>query len=220
MATLRNYISNADVSTYTGIAVGAIDAEILAQAEEDIDSYVGPQDRAVPDEYLGRMSAVSGNNFTLESDQQNQFYDDFFKWCAVMIVGGTGIGQVKRITASTFAGVVSVEGWTTTPDTTSVYKIYQLAKFPRRKEEFFDGDHAPNTFYRHIPDMVSRAVAAQYQYRVEMGADFFSGDKANMTSESFGDYSYTKDATTSSLLIAPKAKTYLRGIMNRKGVII
>lgn len=222
MATLRNYISASLIAVYTGISADAINNETLNQSEEDIDSYVGPQTRALCEEYLGRMSAVAGNTFTLESDHQNKFYDDFFTFSVVQIVGGVGIGQIKRITASTYAGVVTVDGWDTTPNTTSIYKIYQLGKFPTINEVFIDTDNQPNKYYKHIMNEVARAVAAQYQYRVNMGESFFSTGKSNLQSESFGDYSYTRANGSSGLssLIAPKAKEYLRGIMNRKGTIL
>lgn len=222
MSSKRLYLTHDELEEYTDITVtDTTEADDqITQAEELIDAYVGPQDRAVSGEYLGRMSAVSGSTFTLETDQQNMFYDDYFKYCVVEIVGGTGIGQIKKITSSTYAGVLTTEGWDTTPDTTSVYKIYQLGKFPRKEEEYFDSENTPNKFYRHIVDAVRRATAAQVQYMIEMGANFFASDNTNVESESIGDYSYTKKAGGVSALLAPKAKSYLRGIINRRGVII
>lgn len=221
MSSKRNYLTQTELAQYADITItDSTEADDqITQAEEDIDAYVGPQDRAVSGEYLGRMAAVSGSTFTLESDHQNQFYDDFFTFCVVQILGGTGVGQIKRITSSTYAGVITVESWDTTPDTTSIYKIYQLSKFPTIHEEFFDADHTPNKYYKHILNEVVRAVAAQVEYRIQMGNAFFAGDKAHLTGESFGDYSYSKQETSISNLIAPKAKAYLRGIMNRKGII-
>lgn len=222
MTSKRNYLTIAELSQYADITVTDTDEALdqISQAEEDVDSFVGPQDKAVKSEYLGRMSAVSGNTFTLEQTHQNQFYDDYFTWCVVEIVGGTGAGQLKRITGSTYAGVLTVEGWDTTPDTSSVYKIYQLSKFPTCDEVYVDTNNSPAKYYKNILDQVRRAVAAQVEYRIQMGTAFFAGDKAHLTGERIGDYSYTKTQTSISNLIAPKAKAYLRGIINRKGVIM
>jgi hypothetical protein len=147
---------------------------------------------------------------------------DYLKGCEVEIIGGTGAGQRTIITGQTYAGVLSFAAISTAPDSTSIYRIHQLGKFPRRKDQFYDGNDATPTYYRQIPEAVKRATAAQVQFMIEVGSSYFAGDASTYKSEAIGNYSYTKGTpATGSVadLIAPKAKAYLRGIMNRKGVV-
>jgi hypothetical protein len=95
-----------------------------------------------------------------------------------------------------------------------VYRIYQLAKFPRTQ----DATLVNNIYYKYIPEMVKKACLAQVQYMIEMGDDFFNSG-ADKDSENIDGYSYkVKDGTRR--MISPKAKDYLHGIMNRKGILI
>jgi hypothetical protein len=49
----------------------------------------------------------------------NDYVGDF-----LVITAGTGVGQVRRITSNT-ATALTVATWTTNPDNTSVYTVYQ-----------------------------------------------------------------------------------------------
>ena len=110
----------------------------------------------------------------------------------------------------------------TTPDATSFYKIYQLGKFPRHCDVTFYSQQTPDTYYKQIPEAIKRAVAAQIEFMIEMGDNYFSGDDANKQSESIGDYSYSNadGATGINRLIAPKVKMLLRGIKRRTGTFV
>ncbi|HET6924996.1 MAG TPA: hypothetical protein VFH39_04160 [Candidatus Saccharimonadales bacterium] len=250
MSSRRQYIDQAYLTSYlSGQSLNSdyssVD-DLISAAEEFIDAYVGPQDKwfkassnsngvyTAPDEPIelpwvhevrGRVAtANSSTSFTLQQYQQNVFQMDFFNLCSIEIIGGTGLGQTNHITGSTYQGLITVEkAWTTPLDTTSVYRIYQLGKFPRLRDVYFDSINQPVRYYKTIPDGVRRAVAAQCVYMNTKGRDFFTSDAAMMTSEHLGSYSYTrrlpKDASTRELFIAPEAKEALSGIVRRTGRI-
>ena len=218
----RNYVTAQEIDDYSNgaVAVGTVDDQLLDLAEEMIDKYVGFQDRFYKSKLEGMMSAVSSSTvFTLEDIHQNANSADYYKDCEVEIIGGTGAGKRSRVTSCTRAGVVTVDpAFGTTPNTTSIYRIYQLAKFPRQKDVFHDGRHATPTYYKAIPEAVKRAVCAQYEYIIKMGQDFFRTESGSYQSESIGNYSYTRKEGGSGSQIAPKASNILHGIVNRKGV--
>ena len=224
MASRRGYLTQAELAEYADITITdtAEADDQISRAEELIDAYVGPQDKAIKYIVEGHASAGTSTTLTLEAQHQNNMQKDYLKGCEIEIIGGTGAGQRTIITGQTYAGVVTFGTLSTAPDSTSIYRIYQLGKFPRVKDEFYDGNDATPTYYRQIPEAVKRATAAQVQYFIEMGEKFFATDESNYTSESIGNYSYSKGEGTgggsTEKLIAPKAKAYLRGIMNRKGI--
>ena len=226
MASRRNYLGQTELAQFADITItDTTEADDqISMAEEIIDAFVGYQRKYYDQEISGLAAGGGGSSITLESLHQNIYDIDFFKWCEVEIIGGTGSGQRRVITASTKAGVLTTaSAWDTTPvASSSFYKIYQLGKFPRVQDGYFDGRNSPYTYYKSIPEAVKRAVAAQVEYIVEMGADFFASDKSDKQSESIGDYSYTNAEGAAGLakIIAPKAKVLLRGIINRTGVIV
>lgn len=226
MSSRRQYLSQTELTQYADITItDATEADDqISQAEEMIDAYVGFQCKAVPEVYFGKASGATANTITLEAGRhQNVFQNNFFMYCELEIVGGTGVGQRQIITASTLAGMVTLVGnFSVSPDTTSYYKIYQLGKFPRIEQDvWYDGIHTPTTYVKSIPEAVKRAVAAQVQYMIKMGSNFFATDATAMQSEHIGDYSYSRASSGmgKDALIAPKAKQYLNGIMNRKGIM-
>jgi hypothetical protein len=220
----RNYLSQEELEQFADITVtDPTEADDqIGQAEEIIDSYVGYQNKAVCDTFEGKATAGSATTLTLESRHQNLYEADYFVWCIVEIIGGTGIGQQARITSSTKEGVLTFATMTTPPDATSIYKIYQLGKFPRKQDEYYNTNETPAKYYRHIAEAVRRAVAAQVEYIIQMGAAFFTTDASGKQSESIGDYSYTnaQGLVGTNRLIAPKAKILLNGIKNRTGMIV
>lgn len=226
--TRRGYLSQDELEQYANLTVtdSAEADDNISQAEELIDSYVGFQEKFFPhnDLYYGTFETVtSSTQMTLDSRHQSNNGVDYFKGCEIEIVGGTGAGQRVKIAANTNAGVITTEAFTTTPDTTSFYKIYQLGKFPRKCDVISDTISGEARYYKSIPEAVKRAVAAQVQYAIEMGESYFQSDAIDKNSESIGDYSYSKGSSASSglhSLLAPKAKLYLRGIVNRKGTIL
>ena len=220
----RGYLSQGELEQLANITITDTDEadDRISQAEELIDAYVGPQDKYMEESITGLAAAAGASSLTLESSQQNNYDIDYFKLCEIEILGGTGAGQRRKITASTKAGVLTVgSAWVTTPSTDSFYKISQIGKFPRTcdVETYTSGSNT--TYYKAIPEAIKRAVAAQIGFVIEMGDSFFAGDKSEMESESVGDYSYSKGQGIANIyrLISPKAKMLLKGIINRTGKI-
>lgn len=219
----RGYLSQVELAQYADITIvdTAEANDVISQAEELIDSMVGYQDKHIKYDVDGLASSGTSNTLTLEPIHQNSYDDDYFSWCQIELIGGTGQGQIRKVTASTKAGVLTIDSsWTTTPDSTSFYKISQLGKFPRKCDITTYSHTSYTKYYKSIPEAVRRATAAQVAYIIEMGDSYFKGDKSTMQSESIGDYSYTRKKSGDNYMVAPKAKTLLRGIINRTGVLI
>ncbi|MBU1110786.1 hypothetical protein KKB83_04160 [Patescibacteria group bacterium] len=223
MASKRNYLTIAELEEFADITVIDDDEaeDQISQAEELIDAYVGFQDKAIEVEYRGMATGGSTTSLTLQTKHQNLFQKDYFKYCMVEIIGGIGQGERKMCLSSTLAGVLTTEEFSVSLDSTSYYRIFQLGKFPRLEDAHFDSENVPNTWYKFIPEKLKRAVACQVEYKINMGDSFFSTNKANIQSESIGDYSYSKSGTGNRIndLIAPKAKMLLNGIRNIVGEI-
>lgn len=226
MASRRQYVSQAELAEYADITItNTTEADDrISQAEELIDTYVGFQRKAVCDTIEGRVASATSTTITLEASRhQDTYQKNYFLYCEVEIIGGTGAGQRRTITGSTYEGVITTSSWTTTPDSTSYYRIYQLGKFPRQCDEYFDGQATPQIYVKSIPEAVKRATAAQVEYAINQGDKFFSTDASTVQSEHIGNYSYTRGndggSAGTSALIAPKAKSYLKGIVNRKGTM-
>lgn len=218
----RGYLSRDELAQFANITINTVSEadDNISQAEEIIDSFAGAQTKFIKQEYRGLVASVDNDNnqFTLRTEHQNLVDDGYFTFCEVEIIGGTGQGQRRSISNSTRAGVITVRAaWTTELDSTSVYRIYQLGKFPRPQDVYMDD--ANDTIYKSIPEAIKRAVAAQVEYLIEKGEAFFKGDDTLKTSETIGDYSYTnaQGNVGEARLIAPKAKILLRGFKSRIG---
>lgn len=78
---------------------------------------------------MGTASAGSASSITLPAIFGATV--DYFKGGLALIVGGTGVGQVRYITAYSGSRVASVDpNWVTTPDSTSQVVILPSAQFP------------------------------------------------------------------------------------------
>ena len=220
----RGYLSQDELEQFANIAVtDSTEADDqISQAEEIIDGFVGFQEKWFVVTIKGRCSTAGGSTyFYLDSDHLSVYQKNYFIGMEVEILGGTGVGQRRRISESAYAsGKITVaDAWTTNPDTTSFFKIYQLGKFPRRGDVTYYTDTTPYQYFKQIPEAVKRAVAAQVEYIVAMGSDYFKTDKSLKNSERISSYSYenAKGQSVLNKLIAPKAKMLLKGIRNRTG---
>jgi hypothetical protein len=227
MSSRRGYLTQPELEEYADINVlDAAEADDqISQAEELIDSYVGYQEKAIGIEYRVEVSAVNGTTISdTAAGSQLVYNDDFFVGCEAEVIAGTGAGQRRRVTGSSKADKsITVETeFTTQLDATSILRVYQLAKFPRLKDMHTSRDGS--RYYRSIPDAVRRATAAQVQYMIEMGMDFFSGSDSDMDSESIGNYSFSRGSSggqsATVKMIAPKARVLLRGIKNSTGRLV
>jgi hypothetical protein len=225
MASRRKYLTAAELEEYADIAISdqtEADDQI-SQAEELIDSYVGFQVKSVSSKFVGQ--ATSGTTTTLvdiSDDSPLNYQDNYLSYCEVEIVAGTNAGERRSISSSAIAtkSITVSPAFSSAIDSTSVYRIRQLGKFPRISDMFsMNNDSTGIPFYaKSIPEAVKRAVAAQMQYVVEKGDEFFTG-ATDDESESIGDYSHNMK-TDVNRLIAPKARMLLSGIRNIKGKMI
>lgn len=225
--TKRNYLTIDELEDYANITVTDDDEALdnIEQAEEIIDQYVGWQDRFIALDHRGEVSSISSKTVVDSgSGTQLDVTNGYYTGATLLIISGTGAGQMRRIASSNrSAKSITYEGDAITGlAAADAFIIRQPGKFPRIKDVFPSRDSL--TLNKIIPEAVKRATAAQVEYIVNQGADFFATDEADKTSESIGNYSYTKGAgaSTSSLIkmVAPKARTLLRGIMNRGGRIV
>lgn len=224
--TLRNYLSIANLQTKAAITVNNT-AEALRQldrAEEAIDDYVGTQIRNVQNEFRGQVTTAVGKVISdTHNTSQLHIIDDYFSNCVIEILGGTGKGQSRFIESSSLDGysVTVTDSWDTQPDSTSFFRIYQLAKFPRIEDQNIQPDGLK--YFKYIPQAVQNAVAAQMEYQIAQGNQFFEGDDASLKSESIGNYSYstgTGDQSAAVALVSPRVKALLRGIKYSGGELI
>src|SRR5690242_992243 len=132
----RGYLSEDELEQFADITVtdAAEAIDRISQAEELVDAYVGFQEQFMTEVVSGRCAlAGTTNTLYLDTKQQNVYQNDFFKLCEVEILGGTGAGQRRKVSASDYeTGKLTVDtNWTTPPDATSFFRVYQLGKFPR-----------------------------------------------------------------------------------------
>lgn len=215
----RNYIAHSEVSGATSDDAGL--------AEELIDQYVGPQPKYLTYQAAGKVSSVNDKTiYDVNSQTPLDVIDNTFARCVIEIVGGTGAGQSRTIDSSSQANksITVPTAFSPNVDNTSVYRIYQLAKFPRRQDVSFSPGDA-SIIYKYIPEAIKEATRAQTEFVVEKGTDFFLGDDSDMQSERIGNYSYSKgDGSTAQSstvkLLSPKARVLLRGYKNNKGRLI
>lgn len=224
--TLRNYITIAELQALCGIQV-TNDGEALRQierAEQAVDDYVGSTSKHVTSDFRGLVSSVNGKE-VIDTNPASQLHvtDGYFERCVIEIIGGTGSGQMRLIASSSNdnRSVTVINDWDTPLDSTSFYRIYQLAKFPRQGDIYPSPDG--RRYYKAIPDPIKRAVAAQIDFMIQKGDAFFVGDQADVISESVGNYSYSKANSGQSSVVtalAPRARTLLRGYKNSMGSLI
>lgn len=204
----KNYVTIDEVQQFTGVTV--TDDQISA-AEDQIDAYVGNQgSKHLTSELVDKATAGAVGSITVPAGALSTYPDGFFVGKQIEIIGGTGQGQRRSISAQA-GNVISVTpNWTTAPDATSVYHIFQSGKFPRENDVHDYGGKV----YPGIPEAVKMATAYQAVYLMNVK----NLDKEVMQSEHIGGYSYSRAAKTGSArIIAPKARVALRGYVKRVG---
>lgn len=229
MASRRGYLTQEELAEFADITItdSAEADDQISKAEELIDAYVGYQEKFFRITRFGQVSTATATT-VVDNTTQNSLdqIDDFYKGCEIEIIGGTGVGQRRIISSNnrTNKEVTVVSAWTTTPDSTSAFRIYQLGKFPRRCDVFSASDGTK--YYKSIPEAIKRATAAQLEYIINQGAKYFGSDAPDVIAERIGNYSYEKAGASGSSapapyvkLIAPTARALLRGIRNLTGRI-
>lgn len=217
--TLRQYLTESEADSILEIT-----EPILKLAEELIDIYVAYVEKHVNS--ISRGIATGGSKTTLidtSGDSPLSLNSGYFERCVLQIIGGTNKGEVRFISGydKDQQKITLSEQFTNSIDTTSVYKIYQLARFPRNCDVEVITNNGDSVYYKDIPEKVRRAVIFQCEYIIEQGDSFFSSG-SDIVSETIDDYSYkvSDSISKSSIerLISPKARTILAtGIRKKVG---
>lgn len=214
----RGYLSQSELAQYANISiVDPVEADdVISQAEELIDAYV--KYVLKDDTYTYEGQATSGTTTTLVDDSADSpldHDDDYFRLLEITIIGGTNAGERRTITSSTKSSkTITFPAFTSSIDSTSIYIIRQLGKFPRAQDVFTRNEKT----YKVIPEAIRRATAAQVEYIKDKGDKFFTGG-ADFKSERIDDYSYERAQGSQGVeaMIAPKARMLLRGFVKRIG---
>lgn len=225
MASRRGYLTQTELAEFADIVINdsAEADDQISQAEEMIDAYLGPQDRFLRFEYRGEVSSAS-TTVIVDSGSGNNMdvIDNFYAGAEIEILSGALSGEHRSIVSSSRSAksiTVSV-AFSGTPATGVMFRIYQLAKFPRHKDVRLN--RAGDLWVKSIPDALRRATAAQVAFVIEKGPGFFAGDASQLIAEGIDNYNYQRGgtmATPTVALIAPRARTLLRGYVNRTGEI-
>lgn len=227
MSTRRQYATIEQLEEFADITVNDNDeaTDRLNKAEEIIDAYVGAQPKHIT--WISRGLATGGTTTTVVDDSGDSpfddYDDDFWTYCEVQILSGSAKGE-KRIVSSydKSANTVTVDtAFSAAISSGDAYTIKQLGKFPRYHDvELIPNDsNSDSTYYKYIPEAVTRATVAQVAYMIEKGEEFFAGE-VDKQSETHLGYSYTLDTPSAKRMISPQARQLLRGIYNRKGNLI
>lgn len=224
--TRRQYTTIAGLEEFADITVTDNDeaTDRLNKAEELIDDYVGAQPKHVT--WVTKGLATSGTTTTLVDTSGDSplddYDDDFWTFCEVEFLSGDNKGTTAVITAyDKSERTVTFEALSNAVSEGDAYRIYQLGKFPRHEDvERIENDSDSNaTYYKAIPDAVTRASLAQAFYMIEKGEEFFAGE-VDKKSETHLGYSYTQDTSSSERMISPQARKLLKGITNKKGNLL
>lgn len=210
----RGYLSQSELEQFANINIIDSDEadDVISQAEELIDNYVKRANKFINRNYTG--VADNGTTTTLTDSLLDNLAENFFSGCELEIVGGINAGERRRITTSKDGVLTISQAFSSAIDDTSAYKIFQLGLFPRYQDVFYKS----GVYYKSIPEAIKRATAAQVEFIIDKGDEYFSGP-TDYTSEQIGDYSYTRKLAGEESMIAPKAKMFLKGFINRVGIL-
>jgi len=220
MSTRRNYISTAQAGDATD--------DQIALAEEIIDAYVGYQERFDEHEHTGEATSLVDQTVIDTSSRGHlNRVNDFYKGEILEIISGTAAGEIRFISGSDRdARSITYSGDPITGFAVGdIFKIYQLAKFPREKDVFSrTNDAGIVRYYKAIPRQVVDATIAQVAYIIEQGDSYFAGDESDVTSENIGNYGYSRGSASGNQtalikMTAPQARHMLKGIKNSLGRI-
>lgn len=230
MSSRRNYLTSLDtLKEYANITINDEDEawDQISQAEAIIDAFVGWQDRFIERKYQGEITSVNGTT-VIDSGSGNSMdvTNDFFMGCEIEMVSGAAKGQIRPITSSTKLSKSITIGSAFSPVAAAgdMFVIRQIGKFPRDCDVVSSRDGT--RYAKYVPDAVVQAVCAQVEYMINMGSTYFASGSLQMRAEKIGNYAYEKGSTSEPTqsdavkLVAPKARTLLRGIKNRTGRLV
>ena len=145
--------------------------QLILGSEAQVDritntTYWNPEDSGTAD--------AGGADNELEDATKTWTTDAYNTNTYCWITGGTGEGQIKKISDTGATTLTLDSDWTTNPDATSTYKILYTAQNPYIDEELRDGDNTDSIFLNKYPlvllesaesNSVSITTANIYQYK-------------------------------------------------------
>ena len=138
--------------TSTDTATATVD-EFILQAQ-------GIVDRLTNTTYwnLDNSGTASAGAATTLTDGTKTYVVDAYTDMYLWITGGTGIGQIRKITSNTSTVITVTAAWTTNPDSTSQYRVNSTGTDPYIYQELRDGDNNDTLFLDKYPLILLEAV--------------------------------------------------------------
>jgi len=157
--------------------------EIILDAEAEVDRITNTTYWAV--EHSG--TATAGGNTTLTDSGASFGTSDELVGDYVWIYGGTGSGQLGKISAHTGTQLTVDTAWDTNPDTDSTYRVIHSAHDPRR-EDSLDGNDTTVLFLPKYPlrslntvTINSTSVTTSYIYQTDDTGKLELGSSAEVS---------------------------------------
>lgn len=155
--------------------------QFILEAEEEVDRFTNTTYWAEEDS----GTATGSTNSTIV-DSGKSWTDDDFIGDYVWVYGGTGSGQVRKISDNNATALTVSTDWTTNPSTDSTYRIIHTGKSPYVgvSDGLFDGDDTDTFFLPKYPLVLLESVSVNgtsvtvstvYQYP-KLGKLVLSGD--------------------------------------------
>lgn len=186
------YCTTTDVYRITGLDASdppvssSYVTEFILDAMEEVDRIA--QTKFLNIETSG--TATSSTDSTIVDSSQSWTADEFNTDYMVYITGGTGSGQLRKITDTTTDTLTVTPDWDTNPDTDSTFEVYQNTII----SETLNGNGKTYLFLRNFPiftiqslsiDSTSVTTSNLYLYKEEGKIELKSG----------AEYSYFNDTT-------------------------
>lgn len=214
----RRYLSFAELEQFADIRITNEQEakDRISQAEELLDAYLGFAEKFLKRELLCVVKSVDGKNIEIDKNYKS----GFLTYTSFEVLKGGGQGSRNEIEDNEDDKITCV-ATPTDVEEGSVLRIYQLGKYPRAKDCQIFGQ----SWIKTIPEEIRRGVAFQVAFMIEQGDEYFNTDVSAKTSESIGDYSYSKGGSNqnsgfSTSLISPRTKDIVKNFVNRVGKFV
>ena len=183
------YCTTNDVFRVAGISSSEISEANVKQAILEAQGIV---DRLTNTTYWSMEDSGTGDagagDAELDDATKTWVPDDYInQYC--WIYSGTGSDQIRKITDNTATKLTLESDWTTNPDTTSLYRIFDSGTDPHISEELRDGDDTNTLFFNKYPlrlivSITSNAISVtpSYVYQYKGMGKLVLGESAEVSS--------------------------------------
>jgi len=173
--------------TSAEVGTDAVDL-FIKSAEKHLDRYTLTTYWAISDDEEDAQTgtASDGDTSTLTDSSQSwsvNAYNKYYVW----IHAGTGAGQVRKISSNTATELTVSSSWSTTPDSTSQYRIFYSASTPTVDDEI-DGTGSSTFYTMQYPvqeleslSINDTTVTTSYVYKYKSEGKLKLGDSAEVS---------------------------------------